>query len=92
MRHQQSGQWLSKAINYHRLETGTRLKVTDARNLPKPVKVALRVRNNVAQTQDELLQWVKSLNPGLNTEHCKVLDKQSEQKVRDLSCILTGTP
>jgi hypothetical protein len=45
------------------------LKVTEARNLPKPVKVALRVRDNVAHTQDELLQWVKSLNPGLNTEH-----------------------
>jgi hypothetical protein len=56
------------------------LKVTEARNLPKPVKVALSVRDNVAQTQDELLQWVKSLNPGLNTEHWKVLDKQSEPK------------
>jgi hypothetical protein len=66
---QQSSQWLSKAINNHRLETGTRLKVTEARNLPKPVKVALRVRGNVAQTHDELLHWVKSLNPGLNTEH-----------------------
>jgi hypothetical protein len=77
---QQSGQWLSKAINNHRLKTGTMLKVTEARNLPKPVKVTLRVRDNVAQTQDELLQWVKSLNPGLNTEHWKVLDKQSEPK------------
>jgi hypothetical protein len=77
---QQCGHWLSKAINNHRLETGTRLKVIEARNLPKPVKVALRVRDNVAQTQDKLLQWVKSLNPGLNTEHWKVLDKQSEPK------------
>jgi hypothetical protein len=47
----------------------TRLKVIEARKLPKPVKVALRVRDNVAQTQDEMLQWVKSLNPGLNMEH-----------------------
>jgi hypothetical protein len=77
---QQSSQWLFKAINNHRLKTGTMLKVTEARNLPKPVKVALRVRDNVAQTQDELLQWVKSLNPGLNTKHWKVLDKQSETK------------
>jgi hypothetical protein len=77
---QQSGQWLSKAINNHRLETGTRLKVTEARNLPKPLKVTLRVRDNVAQTQYKLLQWVKSLYPGLNTEHWKVLDKQSEPK------------
>jgi hypothetical protein len=77
---QQSGQWLFKAINNHRLKTGTMLKVTEARNLPKPIKMALRVRDNVAQTQDELLQWVKSLKPGLDTEHWKVLDKQSEPK------------
>jgi hypothetical protein len=56
------------------------LKVTEARNLPKSVKVALRVRANVDQTQEELLQWVKSLNPVFNTEHWKVLDKQSEPK------------
>jgi hypothetical protein len=72
--------WLSKAINNHRLKTGTLLKVTEARNLPKPVKVAVSLRDNVAQTQDELLQWVKSLNPGLNTENWKVLDMQSEPK------------
>jgi hypothetical protein len=38
------------------------------------------VGENAAQTQDELLQWVKSLNPGLNTEHWKVLGKQSKPK------------
>jgi hypothetical protein len=82
---QKSGQWLSKAINNHRLKTGTMLKVTEARNLPKPVKVAFRVWDNVVQTQDELLQWVKSLNPGLNIEHYKVLDKQAELKGQRLN-------
>jgi hypothetical protein len=57
----------------------------DTRNLPKHVKVALRTRDTVAQTQDELLTWVKNLNPGLNTEHWKVLDRQSKRKARDLS-------
>jgi hypothetical protein len=60
--------------------TGARLKVTDARNLPKPVKVALRTKDNIAETQDELLTWVRNLNPGLNTEHWKVLNMQSEPK------------
>jgi hypothetical protein len=41
-----------RAIDNHRLGSGARLKATDARNLPKPVKVALRVRDKVAQTQD----------------------------------------
>jgi hypothetical protein len=64
---QQSSQWLVKAIDNHRLGTGARLKVTDARNLPKPVKVALRTRGKVVQTQDELLTWINNLNPGLKS-------------------------
>jgi hypothetical protein len=75
---QQSGHWLVKAIDNHRLGTGARLKVTDATNLPKPVKVALRTRNKVSQTQDELLTWINNLNAGLDTKHWKVLDMQSE--------------
>jgi hypothetical protein len=77
---QKSSQWLIKAIDNHRLESGARLKATDARNLPKPVKVALKTGDKVAQNQEELLKWVKNLNPGLNTEHWRVLDKQSEPK------------
>jgi hypothetical protein len=56
---QQSDKWLVKAIDNHRLGTGARLKVTDARNLLKPVRVALRMRDKVSQTQDELLTWIK---------------------------------
>jgi hypothetical protein len=52
-----------------RLGSGVRLKATDARNLPKPVKVALMVRDKVTQTQDELLKWIKNLNVGLNTKN-----------------------
>jgi hypothetical protein len=77
---QQSGQWLIKAIDNHRLGSGARLKATDARNLPKPIKVALRVRDKVAQTQDELLRWINNLNPGLHTENWRVLGRQSEPK------------
>jgi hypothetical protein len=46
---QQSGQWLVRPIDNHTLGLRTRLKATDARNLPKPVKVALRVWDKVAQ-------------------------------------------
>jgi hypothetical protein len=64
----------------HRLESGTRLKATDARNLPKPVKVALRTRDKVAQNQEEQLKWIADLNPGLHTENWRVLDKQPESR------------
>jgi hypothetical protein len=42
--------------------------------------VSLRIWDKVAQNQEELLKWVKNLNPGLNTEHWRVLDKQFEPK------------
>jgi hypothetical protein len=67
-------------MNNHRLESGARLKATDARNIPEPVKVALRIRDRVAQNQEELLKWIRDLNPGLHTEHWRVLNKQPEPK------------
>jgi hypothetical protein len=35
----QSGQWLAKANDNYRLKSGSRVKATDARNLPEPVKM-----------------------------------------------------
>jgi hypothetical protein len=72
---QQCGQWLERAIDNHRLGSKARLKATDARNLPKPVRVALRTRDKVAQIQDELIRWIKNLNPGLLTENWRIMDK-----------------
>jgi hypothetical protein len=63
-----------RATDNHRLQSGTMLKATDARNLPKPVKVALRTRDKVAQNQEELLKWIADLNLGLHTENQRVLD------------------
>jgi hypothetical protein len=91
---QQSDQWLSKTINNNRLKTGTRLKFTEAGNLPKPVKVALRVRENVAQTKDELLQWVKSLNPGLTLNtvgRSRVIGLTSHYCIVIIKKLLLGT-
>jgi hypothetical protein len=72
---QQSGH-----IDNHRLGSGAKLKAVDARNLLKPVKVALRTRDRVDQTQDELLRWIRDLNPGLHTENWRILDKKTELK------------
>jgi hypothetical protein len=79
---QQSGQRLIRAIDNHRLGSGAKLKAVDARNLPKPVKVALRTRDRVAQNQDELLRWIKNLNPGLHMENWR---SNLSRKARDLS-------
>jgi hypothetical protein len=57
-----------------------RLKATDVRNLLKPVKVALRMKDKVAKSSDELLKWIGDLNRGLHTEHWKVLDTLPELK------------
>jgi hypothetical protein len=85
---QQSGQCFVKANDNHRLALGARLKATDARNLPKPVKVALRTRDKAAQTHDDLLKWIRNLNPGLHTKHWRVLDKQSEPKGQRLILLI----
>jgi hypothetical protein len=52
----------------------------DDGNLPKPVKVALRMKYKVAKSPDELLKWIKDLNPGLHTKHWTVLDRLPEPK------------
>jgi hypothetical protein len=65
-------------------DQGVRLKAADARNHPKPVKVALRTRDKVAQTRDELLRLIKNLNPGLHSENWI---STLSRKARDLSYI-----
>jgi hypothetical protein len=45
---------------------------------PKPVKIALRTRDKVAQNQEEIFRWMKHPNPGLNTKHWRVMDKAPE--------------
>jgi hypothetical protein len=52
----------------------------EAKNLPKSVQVALWVKENVARNQEELLQWIKQLIPGLHTEYWRAFDKQPEPK------------
>jgi hypothetical protein len=61
------------------LGSGARLKATDARNLPKPVKVALGTKDKVGKGY-ELLKWIKDLKPGLHTEHWRVLDMLPDLK------------
>jgi hypothetical protein len=77
---QQSVQWLIKAADNHRWGSGGRLKVTDTTNLPKPVKVALVMKNKIAKRFD-VLRWIRDLDP----ENCSVLE--GLPKVKRLSLI-----
>jgi hypothetical protein len=58
---QQSGQRLIRAFEKHRLGSGARH--VNARNLTKPVKVALMTKYKVANSPDELQKWIKDRNP-----------------------------
>jgi hypothetical protein len=49
----------------------------DDRNLPRPVKLTLRM-NKLDKIPNELPRWIKGLNPGVNTEHWKVLYRLPE--------------
>jgi hypothetical protein len=64
----------TRATDDNRLGSGTRLKVKDTRNLPKPVKVDIRTKDKVAKSPEELLKWIMDLKPGLNTEHQRMVD------------------
>jgi hypothetical protein len=50
--------------------------------------VALRIRDRVGQNQEQLLKWIKNLNPGLHMEHSRVLNKQSELKGQRLILLI----
>jgi hypothetical protein len=65
-----------------------RPKATDARNLPKLVKVVLRMKEKVAKSPDELLKWITNLNPELHTEHWRVLDRQLKLKGQRLILLI----
>jgi hypothetical protein len=45
------------------------LKAIDTKDLPKPVKMALRTSDKQSKDTEELLQWIRDLNPGLHTEY-----------------------
>jgi hypothetical protein len=77
---QQSGQWLTEAVNGHRFREGTLLKAMDARDLPRPVKMAIRTWDKQSDDTEELLRWIRDLNPGLHMEHWRVLERQLESK------------
>jgi hypothetical protein len=72
---QQSGHWLIRLTENHRLESGSnKERATDAKNLLKTNKVVLRTWEKAARSQEELLKWIKHLNPGLHTEHWGILE------------------
>jgi hypothetical protein len=51
------------------MESGATLRAADAMKLPKPVKVPLRPSDKVAKSLEELLKWIKHMNPGLHIDH-----------------------
>jgi hypothetical protein len=81
---QRSVDWLVTALHGYQIREGARLKAIDAKHLPKPIKMALRTKEKVAKGPEEILEWIKSLNPGLHTENWRVLDSRDEPLGRRL--------
>ena len=75
---QRSVNWLVTGLYGFHIREGARLKAIDAKHLPKPIKMALRTKDKVATGPEELLKWIKSLNPGLHMENWRVLDSRNE--------------
>jgi hypothetical protein len=75
---QQSADWLTAALNGFQIREEVKLKATDTKLLHKPVKMTPRIREKVSSGPDELLQWIKNLNPGLHLENWQVLNSKNE--------------
>jgi hypothetical protein len=75
---QQSVDWLTAALNGLQIREEMKLKATDTNHLHKPVKMTPRMREKVSSGPEELLQWIKSLNPGLHMENWQVLYSKNE--------------
>jgi hypothetical protein len=52
----------------------------DARNTPKPVKMALRINDKVAKSPNELLRLIMNLKSELHTQNWRTLNRQPELK------------
>lgn len=65
--------WLSATIGGMTIG-GLSLKVVDAKDLPKPVKMAWKTRIVGVQDVKLMLRVLQRFNPGIHTEHWKVVD------------------
>jgi hypothetical protein len=65
----QSVDRLIAALHGFKIRDVARLKATDAKHLPKPVTMALRRGDKVSKGPEELLKWIKSLNPELHMQN-----------------------
>jgi hypothetical protein len=55
-----------------------KLKAIDAKYLPKPIKMALRTRDQLFLVPEEVLQYTTSLNPWLHTQNMRVFDSNED--------------
>jgi hypothetical protein len=74
--------WLIAALHGFQIREGARLEATDAKHLPKPIKMALRTGDEVSTDPEELCKWIKSLNPGPHTDNWRVLNSREEPSSR----------
>jgi hypothetical protein len=66
-------------LSRFQIREGLKMKIM---HLPKPVNTALTTWDTVSLRSEELLQWIKSLNPWLHVEKWTVLDSKDESTGR----------
>ena len=80
--------WLQKNLDGVEIKDKSILKVVEAKDLPKPVKVAFRTRDLKTSDPKVLLRRMQLLNKGLQTEHWKVVDRQPDPKGQRLILLM----
>lgn len=70
--------WLGENLDGFKLKEDLLIKVVEAKELRKPVKVAFRTQDNMTEDSQAVLRRLKRFNPGLSTERWKVLNRQAD--------------
>jgi hypothetical protein len=70
--------WIIAVLSGFQIREEVKLKAIDDKNLPKPVKMALRTRDKFFLVPEDVLQWIKSLNPWIHTQNWRVFDSNED--------------
>ena len=85
---QKSCIWLSTHINGTKLRDKFVLKAVETTHLPKPMKMAFKIKDIVTKNPEMVFRRLELLNPGIKTTYRKLIDKQSDSKEQRLILLI----
>jgi hypothetical protein len=76
---QRAADWLRESMDGKTIQT-TKVRVVDAKDIPKPVKMAWRSKNTACKDISRVLGMLQRKNPGLQTGEWKVIGTEADAR------------